>query len=91
MKSTLEDLLARKTVTIPQYDLERSHVKTSPGVSVSTPDIVLLEGILVLFDPAVRNMLSMKIFVDEDSDVRLARRGEGALRVFSFFIPMTER
>ena len=39
-------------------------------------DVVLFEGILVLYDPNVRDMLHMKLFVDTDSDTRLARRGE---------------
>jgi len=64
-------------VTVPQYDYETGVLKTSPGIKIASPDIVLLEGILVLFDHIVRGMLSMRIFVEEDSDVRLSRRGEG--------------
>ncbi len=37
-------------------------------------NVVLLEGILVLFNSRVRSLLDMKIFVDLDSDLRLARR-----------------
>lgn len=39
-------------------------------------DVVLLEGILVLYDPQVRELMHIKLFVDTDSDTRLARRGE---------------
>ena len=39
-------------------------------------DVVLLEGILVLYDNHIRDLLHMKLFVDTDSDTRLARRGE---------------
>jgi len=38
-------------------------------------DVVLFEGILVLYSSEVRDMLQMKLFVDTDSDTRLARRG----------------
>ena len=38
-------------------------------------EVVLFEGILVLYYPEVRNLLSMKLFVDLDSDTRLCRRG----------------
>lgn len=38
-------------------------------------DVVLFEGILVLYDPEMRDLMQMKIFVDTDSDTRLARRG----------------
>ncbi|KAL6960523.1 Uridine kinase-like protein 5, partial [Sarracenia purpurea var. burkii] len=41
---------------------------------VNPSDVIILEGILVLHDPRVRDLMNMKIFVDTDSDVRLARR-----------------
>ncbi len=44
-------------------------------VMVSPADVVLLEGILVLYDSGVRDLMHMKLFVDTDSDTRLARRG----------------
>lgn len=45
-------------------------------------DVVIIEGILVLHIASIRGMLNMKIYVDTDDDVRLARRwgrggGEG--------------
>lgn len=42
-------------------------------------DVILLEGILVLYPPAVRNILNMKVYIDVDSDDRLARRGRFAV------------
>ncbi|MCB2200563.1 uridine kinase [bacterium] len=36
--------------------------------------VVILEGILVLDDPALRELMDFKVFVDEDADIRLARR-----------------
>ena len=41
---------------------------------VSASDVVIIEGILILQSVEVREMLNMKIFVDTDDDVRLARR-----------------
>lgn len=43
--------------------------------AIEAAEVVLLEGILVLYSPDVRNLLQMKLFVDLDSDSRLARRG----------------
>ena len=37
-------------------------------------DVILFEGILALYSPELRNLMQMKIFVDTDSDTRLARR-----------------
>lgn len=36
--------------------------------------MIIIEGILVLHIPEIRDMCNMKIFVDTDDDVRLARR-----------------
>lgn len=38
-------------------------------------DVVLFEGILVFYFPSVRKLFHMKLFVDMDSDMRLADRG----------------
>ena len=44
--------------------------------TVYQADVILLEGILVLYDSEIRDMMAVKLFVDTDSDTRLARRGE---------------
>ena len=36
--------------------------------------VILLEGILVLEDPALRRLMDIKVFIDTDADVRLIRR-----------------
>ncbi|KAJ8756201.1 hypothetical protein K2173_024748 [Erythroxylum novogranatense] len=38
------------------------------------PDVIIVEGILVLHDARVRDLMNMRVFVDTDSDLRLARR-----------------
>ena len=44
--------------------------------TIRPADVVLFEGILVLYDQNIRELMHMKLFVDTDSDTRLARRGE---------------
>ncbi|XP_061336976.1 uridine kinase-like protein 5 [Gastrolobium bilobum] len=73
MLSNLEKLKRGEGVTIPNYDM-KSRKRTQPEREVNPADIIILEGILVLHDPRVRDILNMKIFVDGDSDVRLTRR-----------------
>ena len=51
-----------------------SKTKTIYGANV-----VIFEGIFALFDPKVRALLDMSIFVDCDADIRLARRCEPTL------------
>lgn len=43
-------------------------------MTVEPKDIIILEGILVLYDERIRNLLDIKIFVDTDADVRVIRR-----------------
>ena len=38
-------------------------------------DVILLEGILVLYQKELRDLLDLMLFVDIDADTRLARRG----------------
>lgn len=44
-------------------------------------DVVLFEGILVFYFPKIRDLFHMKLFVDTDSDTRLARRGKHTQQV----------
>ncbi|KAI4350613.1 hypothetical protein L6164_005057 [Bauhinia variegata] len=73
MLSCVEKLKGGLTVNIPNYDF-KSHKNTEHARQVYPADVIILEGILILHDSRVRDLLNMKIFVDEDSDVRLARR-----------------
>ena len=49
--------------------------RTSELRTIESTDVILFEGILVLYDREMRDMMHMKLFVDTDSDTRLARRG----------------
>ncbi|CAK9180431.1 unnamed protein product [Ilex paraguariensis] len=71
--SCLETLQRGQAVSIPNYDF-KSHKKVEPERMVNPSDVIILEGILILHAPRARDLMNMKIFVDTDSDVRLARR-----------------
>lgn len=43
--------------------------------TVEGADVILVEGILIFYDQELRDMFNMKLFVDADPDIRLARRG----------------
>ncbi|XP_047978870.1 uridine/cytidine kinase UKL1, chloroplastic-like [Salvia hispanica] len=61
-------------VHVPIYDF-KTHQRCSESFrQVNASDVIILEGILVFHDQRVRNLMNMKIFVDTDADVRLARR-----------------
>ncbi|XP_073149367.1 uridine kinase-like protein 5 [Henckelia pumila] len=71
--SCMETLSHGRAARIPNYDF-KSHKSTEPSRLVNPSDVIILEGILVLQDSHVRDLMNMKIFVDTDSDLRLARR-----------------
>jgi uridine kinase len=60
-------------IDLPVYDFVR-HRRTGRTVQIAPRPVVLVEGILLFADPAVRDLLDLKVFVDTDADVRLVRR-----------------
>lgn len=69
----LKDLLENKTIEQPMYDFEK-HNRKKETIKVEPKDIIILEGILILSEKGIRDLLDIKIFVDTDSDVRVIRR-----------------
>lgn len=66
-------LLDGKSIEKPIYDFEQ-HNRKEETITVYPKDIIILEGILILSDEKIRDLLDIKIFVDTDSDVRVIRR-----------------
>lgn len=69
----LKDLMDNKAIEKPIYDFEK-HTRKEETITVEPKDIIILEGILILFEKEIRDLLDIKIFVDTDSDVRVIRR-----------------
>lgn len=59
----------------PAYDFSQ-HLRSGKTVAVAPAPVVLLEGILVLAEPSLRALMDLRVFVDTDADLRLARRLE---------------
>ena len=74
MVDCLRDLRNMKAVDVPVYDFTRHARDETRARRVEPADVVGVEGILVLQMPEVREFLNMRVFVDTDDDVRLARR-----------------
>lgn len=68
----LEDLKKGNTIQMPTYSY-LTCTRQSETVEVKPTDVVIVEGILVLCDPTLRDMLDVKVFVDADADDRLIR------------------
>jgi len=66
-------LLAGQGVEQPVYSYQES-VRLAETQPVVPRPLVVVEGILVLENQALRNLMDVKIFVDTDDDIRLLRR-----------------
>ena len=69
----LNELRSGSTVQCPVYDYS-VHNRTGETVEIRPADVILVEGILVLHDERLRNMMDIKIYVDADADERILRR-----------------
>ncbi|KAH8247242.1 hypothetical protein KR038_000878 [Drosophila bunnanda] len=74
MYSTLQNILKGHKVEIPSYDYRTNSLDFENMLIIYPADVVLFEGILVFYFPKIRDLFHMKLFVDTDSDTRLARR-----------------
>jgi uridine kinase len=71
----LDDLLRGETIARPVYDFSQ-HNRSSQTIAVSPCAVIVVEGILVLHDPELRERMSLKVFVDAPPDERFIRRLE---------------
>ena len=71
--SDLRALCRGETVFSPTYDYT-VHNRAAETVEVQPAPVVLVEGILIFAEPALRELMDIKIFVDTDADVRILRR-----------------
>jgi uridine kinase len=72
-------LLAGRSVDLPVYDFTR-HLRREETARVEPRPVVLVEGVLVLADPELRELFDLKIYVDTDADLRLMRRLQRDIR-----------
>jgi uridine kinase len=69
----LRELRAGRAVDVPSYDFAH-HTRSTESRRVEPAPVIVVEGILVFTDAALRELLDVKIFVDTDPDIRLMRR-----------------
>ncbi|NOK61269.1 MAG: uridine kinase [Chloroflexi bacterium AL-W] len=69
----LDALIHNQTIASPMYDF--AHYVRLPAVTKIEPrPVILLEGILIFADVALRKRMDIKLFVDAESDKRFIRR-----------------
>lgn len=71
----LEELRAGRAVDVPVYDFS-SHTRTERVMHVQPSPVVIVEGILILAERALRELMDIRVFVRTDADLRVIRRIE---------------
>ncbi|PJK18158.1 uridine kinase [Chryseomicrobium excrementi] len=66
-------LLQRQGIEKPVYDYA-AHTRSNETVLIEPKDVIILEGILVLEDERLRDLMNIKLYVDTDADLRIIRR-----------------
>ncbi|MCW3481537.1 uridine kinase [Neisseriaceae bacterium JH1-16] len=61
------------SIAMPVYDFAQD-TRSKQTVTVAPAPVIVVEGIFALYDATLRDMMSLKIFVDTDADVRFIRR-----------------
>jgi len=69
----IEQLKRGRAVEVPIYDFA-AHSRTERTFTVQPRGVILVEGILLFAEPALRELFDVKLFVDTDSDIRFIRR-----------------
>ena len=69
----INKLLNRQAIDKPVYDYVQ-HTRADEVIHVEPKDVIIVEGILVLEDERLRELMDIKLFVDTDPDLRIIRR-----------------
>ena len=73
MVCQLDQLRHGQAIDCPVYDFT-VHNRSNETVRIVPKRVIIVEGILIFTDEALRDLMDIKIFVDTDADVRLCRR-----------------
>ena len=73
MVQQLQQLRRGECVHCPVYDYT-VHNRSEETVEICPKRVIIVEGILIFADEALRELMDIRIFVDTDADVRLCRR-----------------
>ncbi|ASN05149.1 uridine kinase [Virgibacillus necropolis] len=69
----LNYLMNKESIEKPIYDY-KMHTRSEESVVVEPKEVIILEGILILEDPRLVDLMDIKVFVDTDADIRIIRR-----------------
>jgi len=73
LKQHMRDLVNGKPINVPIYDYA-THTRSAESRVVSGHKIIVLEGIMVLYDNELRDLMDIRIYIETDPDIRFIRR-----------------
>ena len=73
MVKHLDQLRRGETIECPVYDFTQ-HNRSDKTITIVPKRVIIVEGILIFENEALRDLMDIRIFVDTDADVRLGRR-----------------
>jgi uridine kinase len=71
----VKQLVRHQPIEMPVYDF-KIHARTKETIHIDPQPVILVEGILIFAEAALRKIFDVKIFVDTDADIRFIRRLE---------------
>lgn len=69
----VEQLMRFESIEKPVYDYV-AHTRSAATILQEPKEVIILEGILVLADERLRDLMDIKLYVDTDDDIRIIRR-----------------
>ena len=73
MIKQIKQLLAYQPIEKPVYDYEQ-YTRSDKTIHQEPRDVIIVEGVLILDDQRLRDLMDIKVFVDSDDDIRIIRR-----------------
>lgn len=73
LMAQIHQLQRYEAIEVPVYDYT-VHTRSDQTIHIEPKEVVILEGILVLEDAKLRDLMDIKLYVDTDADIRILRR-----------------
>ena len=73
MARQLDELRQGRAIDCPVYDFT-THNRSGETIHIEPRKVIIVEGILIFENQALRDLMDIRIFVDTDADIRLCRR-----------------
>ena len=70
----IELLVDNSSIDCPVYNFSLHNRDKSKTIKINPAKVIIIEGILALYDPKIRSMADIQIFVESDADIRFIRR-----------------